>query len=311
MKSKNNNNSILQYKLEQYASIHRSGLDNSNFGYNNLSDALKIEGFQLFSTKGLKERIGPLKSFFYRVGFTLSGSVSVELGLEKYKHSKGTVNFTSINDIFSLYNTSEDFFGYYMLFTPSFMLEDEMFSKKLGDEYPFFNASNLHFLHLSEEELTRVTELTYNINEELQQNRTGKVVAIRMYLSLILLECKRSYERQGIVLLKGYTDTNILVTKFRKLIAQHFLTKKQVSDYASILAVTPNHLNKIIKENTGLTALESIQEMLLLEAKTQLKHTDKSISEIAYELDFSDPASFNRFFKRTAGATPLEFRLQA
>ncbi|AYB33147.1 AraC family transcriptional regulator [Chryseolinea soli] len=300
-----------QYKLEHYAGAHRSGEQSVDFGYNTLEESLKIPGFELYSTQGLRERIGPLKSFFYRIGFTLAGGVSVELGLEKYSHSRGTVNFTAINDIFSLYDPTHDFFGYYMLFTPAFMQEEQMLSRKLGDEYPFWHPSNMHFLNLSAGELDQIVYFARKIDEELHHQKTGRVEAVRMYLTLILLECKRSFERQDLSSYKGFSESNMLVAKFKKLVAEHFLKERHVSDYADRLAVTPNHLNKVIKEHTGLTALENIQEMLLLEAKAQVRHTDQSISEIAYALDFSDPASFNRFFKRSTGVTPLDFRQKA
>jgi AraC-like DNA-binding protein len=75
-----------------------------------------------------------------------------------------------------------------------------------------------------------------------------------------------------------------------------------------MLSVSPNHLNRVIKDNTGQTASEIIKDMLLLEAKSLLKYTDSSIAEIAYQLDFSDPASFNRFFRKITAETPLAYR---
>lgn len=99
-----------------------------------------------------------------------------------------------------------------------------------------------------------------------------------------------------------------LVGRFQKLVGTHFLTTRTVADYASLLAVSPNHLNKVVKEVTGKTASDSISEMLVQEAKSLLRYTDSSIAEIAYKLDFSDPASFNRFFKGGTGETPLAWR---
>jgi AraC-like DNA-binding protein len=101
------------------------------------------------------------------------------------------------------------------------------------------------------------------------------------------------------------------VSRFRKLVSQHFLTRRKVADYAALLAVTPNHLNRTIKTATDTTASEAITDMLAQEAKALLRHTDASMAEIAYRLNFSDPASFNRFFKRASGQTPLQFREHA
>jgi AraC-like DNA-binding protein len=84
-----------------------------------------------------------------------------------------------------------------------------------------------------------------------------------------------------------------------------------VTDYADLLSVTANHLNRTVKEVTGKTASESISEMLVQEAKAILKYTDASIAEIAYKFNFSEPASFNRFFKKMTGDTPMAFRKNA
>jgi AraC family transcriptional activator of pobA len=176
------------------------------------------------------------------------------------------------------------------------------------DIYPFFHPANQHFLKLAEDELLRLTELAHKINDELHQTKCDRADAIRLHLSLMLLECKRSHNRQEIILLKGFSENNILVTKFKKLVSQYFLTKKQVAEYADMLAVTPNHLNKVIKESTGISAFENIQAMQLMEAKTLLKHSNQSVSEIAYHLDFSSPGAFNRFFRRSTGITPLQYR---
>ena len=51
--------------------------------------------------------------------------------------------------------------------------------------------------------------------------------------------------------------------------------------------------------------------MLVQEAKAVLKYTNASVSEIAYQLKFSEPAAFNRFFKKMTGETPMIYRKNA
>jgi AraC-like DNA-binding protein len=64
----------------------------------------------------------------------------------------------------------------------------------------------------------------------------------------------------------------------------------------------------MVKEVTGRTASDCIREMLVQEAKSLLRYTDSSVSEIAYRMDFSDPAAFNRWFRSAADDTPLNWR---
>jgi len=149
------------------------------------------------------------------------------------------------------------------------------------------------------------------MNEELKENRPGKEKAIRLYLYLLLLEAKRSYERQQLHVHTTKANNTQLVSHFQKLVSKHFLSKRKVTDYAGLLAVSANHLNRTVKDITGKTASEAISEMLVQEAKAVLKYTTATISEIAYQLNFSEPAAFNRFFKKMTGNTPMGYRKNA
>jgi AraC-like DNA-binding protein len=81
-----------------------------------------------------------------------------------------------------------------------------------------------------------------------------------------------------------------------------------VSDYAKYLHVTADHLGAVVRDQTGRTPGDIIRERLLLEAKRLLVHTSMNISEIAYALNFEDPAYFSRFFRRLVAKAPGDFR---
>lgn len=291
------------YKLEGFRPTHRSELPVTPFGYNQLDKARMIPGFELYSSEGLLRSTGPLKSAFYRMSLTITGTLDMQIGLEHYTHKPRTVSFTYPNQIFSKWNISPDAFGYYLLFEEDF-LSDLVPSIKIPVEFPFYDPAGQPLFQLSETELENMIQHVLRINEELQENRSGRVRAIKMHLYLLLLEARRSYERQA---LHAVPDTD-LVRRFRRLVAQHYMDKRQVAEYAALLAVTPNHLNRVIKQVTGNTASDMIREMLVVETKSLLKYTTYSMSEIAYRLDFSDPGTFNRFFKKATGETPLAYR---
>ena len=79
-------------------------------------------------------------------------------------------------------------------------------------------------------------------------------------------------------------------------------------DYASLLYITPNHLNALCKELLGESAGELIRKRIILEAKRLLVIKDYSIAEVAYELNFNDNSYFTKFFKKIEGMTPEDFR---
>lgn len=280
------------------------------FGYNQLNAALRIKDFELYSSEGLTRSMGPLRSEFYRIGLTIRGSCDVQLGLEHYQHRPGTVNCTFPNQLFSKSNISGDAFGYYILFNPNF-LDTLIAENRIAEEFPFFSYAGIPFFQLEPPVVQRLEELIGKINGELQENKPEKDKAIQLYLYLILLEIKRSYCCQGLGLYTDMPETTAFVIKFKKLVQQYYLEKQQVADYAELLHVTPNHLNRTVKEISGRTASDHIAEMLLQEAKALLKHTDLSIAEIAYRLQFSEPSSFSRFFKKTTNQTAQDYRVNA
>ena len=86
------------------------------------------------------------------------------------------------------------------------------------------------------------------------------------------------------------------------------LNLRSAKEYAERLAVHVNHLNKVLKENTGKTTTEIISGRMIQEAKILLKQTDWNVSEIAYSLGFEEVAHFSNFFKKQTSLAPLAFR---
>jgi len=101
---------------------------------------------------------------------------------------------------------------------------------------------------------------------------------------------------------------NTLLRSFRNLLNKRYTTEHQVSGYADEIAVTADYLNKIVKNLTGVSAKEHIQNKLVLEAKRSLIFTDISNKELAFSLGFEEAAHFNNFFKKMTGMSPGEFR---
>ncbi|PUZ27491.1 transcriptional regulator, AraC family [Chitinophaga costaii] len=298
---------IPTYNLKTSRAVHREPVQQDDFGYNNLPENRRIKGFELYSNHGMRPAIGPLRSTFYRMGISMRGTADVQLGLEHYQHGNGTVNFTFPNQLFSKYNLSADAFGYYLLFDTDY-LEELVPAMNMATEFPFFGFHGIPFFQFEPAALQQIEFFIVRIHEELQGDKAGREKAIKMYLYLILLEARRSYDRQQLGSDAHLSVTMLLVRRYRQLVSEHFLVYRQVADYAALLHVTPNHLNRTIKDHTGQTASDMIAAMQLQEARSLLRYTDLSAAEIAYHLSFNDPSSFSRFFRKATGETPLDYR---
>lgn len=100
-----------------------------------------------------------------------------------------------------------------------------------------------------------------------------------------------------------------LVTRaFKLALEQHFIKEKRPAGYARRLNISVPYLNECVKNTTGVPVSYHIQQRIILEAKRLLYHSNKSVKEIAAELDYEDYAYFSRLFHKITGMTALTFR---
>jgi AraC family transcriptional activator of pobA len=157
-------------------------------------------------------------------------------------------------------------------------------------------------------ESRRLSALCAELDEEASLAREGYRLAMRALVALIAIEVVRlaaSRARSGAVTL---SRTDAQIEQLRRLIDEHFRKERLVSFYAGKLAMTADRLNDHVKRATGVTAGHLIRQRVLTEAKRQLVFTGQAIHEIAYDLAFSDPSHFTRFFRKQTGTTPQAFR---
>jgi AraC family transcriptional activator of pobA len=163
---------------------------------------------------------------------------------------------------------------------------------------------------LGEPERARLCKLAVELHEERFLARAGFRIAMRGLLALIAVEVARlaaSRARAGADAI-ALEPTGATVDALRKLVEEHFHKERQLAFYADKLAMTVDRLNDHVKRATGVTAGHLIRQRVLTEAKRQLVFTSQPIHEIAYDLAFSDPSHFARFFRKQTGTTPHEFR---
>ncbi len=97
-------------------------------------------------------------------------------------------------------------------------------------------------------------------------------------------------------------------SRFLVLLREYGMTHRSIPFYAEKLALTPNHLSAVVRQQSGLSVMDWLNRTTVMEAKVLLKHTSMMMYEIADRLCFPEPTAFNRYFKKQTGMTPLEYR---
>ncbi|RSM38399.1 AraC family transcriptional regulator [Amycolatopsis balhimycina DSM 5908] len=95
---------------------------------------------------------------------------------------------------------------------------------------------------------------------------------------------------------------------FRDELEKSFRTRHQVAGYAARLGYSPRTLNRLARDNTGLSAKQLVDERIVLEAKRLLAHGRDPVARIAADLGFDDPSNFSKYFQHRTGTTPAAFR---
>jgi len=131
---------------------------------------------------------------------------------------------------------------------------------------------------------------------------------LETYLRMFLIQTLRIIDHQKPTLTTANPKQNNLAQDFIVLVEKHFRTAHSVSSYAEKLFVAPKSLAKRLHALEYPSPSQIIKDRLVLEAKRQLKFSNKTVREIAFELGFEDPAYFSRLFSKNAGVSPAQYR---
>ena len=178
----------------------------------------------------------------------------------------------------------------------------------LAEEFPFFNLDSEHIINVTEAESKRIQDAFQNIIDAYNRFSQEKDYILRNYIHILLLLIREIYNPHEKHLQQVATRTMKITHQFKHLLEKNFIEWREVQQYAAELNITPKYLSEAVKENTGKTPRDLINDLLVMESKVLLGSTDKTMSEIAHYLHFEDQSHFSRFIKQQTGKTPTELR---
>ncbi|WP_042722984.1 helix-turn-helix domain-containing protein, partial [Flavobacterium sp. B17] len=148
------------------------------------------------------------------------------------------------------------------------------------------------------------------IQFEMENEDANTEEMLRIFLKLIILKSTRIWkEKYRLSKDESRQDVHFL-RKFSKLVEENYKTHHTVADYAEMLFITPKSLSKKIGLLSKETPNDIIKNRIILESKRLLAHTNMTVKEIAYSLNYEDDAYFVRFFTKNTGISPMSFRKQ-
>lgn len=251
---------------------------------------------------------------FYAVALITGGQEEIGLNDHSVLAEKGVLITCIPGDVWH-WNSDTRLQGYMLVFEEEFLLSffnDQLFLQK----FPYLQR-NRHspFYFLGDKLFDRICLVVKQIKDEIHGDETNlrktslseidqHVLRAMLYETLVLI--RRADDIA--VSTENETSLNRYVEPFTKLVEKHFVEQRNIQFYADRLCITPNYLNKIVKQALGTNVKSYINNKTLQEIKNLLEYTSLSVAEIAEQMHFQSSSYLVRYFKKQVGITPLQYR---
>lgn len=239
----------------------------------------------------------------------VDGELVSKLNLREYVTHRNGVIVCLPEDIIQIESVN-NLEAYAVIISASFLREAHIDLQKLLPLY--LGIKNQPQIYISDEEIQLLqyyhilaTDVLKSSHNEYKRDILAGLLSALVYKVIDLIRHKKNFNAE--VCFKSTQRSEILFDKFMLLLNTHHTQEHSVKYYASQMSLTANYLSSVIKEFSGKTAAEWIDEYIVLEAQTLLKFSGMSIQEIAYHLNFATQSSFGKYFKQQTGMSPKQF----
>ena len=203
--------------------------------------------------------------------------------------------------------TSDDLHGYCLM-------ADEHVTIEAPSVHDLVHLAYLPIVQLHEPKQTLASDAAQHLIMKMREiigylhsNHIYKGEVLRMLYSIFLLDLQNAQQR-AIVHRQTPQRVEEIIIGFIRLLPSHFAEHHDIAFYADRLHITPVYLSRVVRQVTGRTVVDYINQMLLMEASFLLRMSPMSITQIADHLHFADTPSFSKFFSRLKGMSPKEYR---
>ena len=263
--------------------------------------------FHINRLDGIHERLNfplpPHRKTVYDMLFLTKGESVRSKGLNQYTFRQYDFFILPALQVTAHESMSRDAEGFFVHFSPN------LFSDKprLPESFPFFSFHANPIVRVPESQAPPILNIFERLLDIYERHGEAANLLVTSYLMALFAEANQHFEPEKT---KAKNSAALLTQRYKEVLTQHIYAHHTVQEFAHMLYVSPNHLNKCVKKTLGQSAQSLLNEMLILEAKSLLKYSDLSIAEIAERLHGSTPSNFSRFFRNQSGITPKEYKEQ-
>ena len=246
---------------------------------------------------------------YYALCICTAGEIHIEIDRQKYRVSTDSFLVAAPSTIVKFLRTSEDFMMKLLFFDKNFLIKN-ISNPFIIEKMNLFSKGSYSIVKTTAKNSAQLQNLLEYLKKKSRKQGKFTEEIIRTIIFNLLLETAEIVEKENDSQPEKEEGKKDLYLKFSKLIRENIREQRTVQFYADQLCVSNKYLIEIIKKASGKTPHEVIDETLLKEAYVMLGDPNKTISEIAFELQFNSASAFGRFFKKHTSLSPSEYRIQ-
>lgn len=249
----------------------------------------------------------PIKSEWFVALLCIEGESTIYINNEMYSIHKNDILLCHPQTIFEHKITNLDFKYCGFCLSPEYVKQISLISSNSWNAILFIENNPIIALDENESSLfLQYYNLIRSKFETESQHHLKKL--IDMLLQAFIYEFHDSMEKRIKIDPPQYNSADNLFISFLDILINSYPKQRSVSYYAEKLFVTPKYLSAICKEISGETASDLITRYVKMDIENLLKQPNKTIKEIANELDFANLSFFGKYVKRIFGVSPKEYR---
>ncbi|MCC9065436.1 AraC family transcriptional regulator [Flavobacterium piscisymbiosum] len=282
------NTKITTYSLEHHKSLFTDANNDREYFYIQAKDHPYISE--------------PYRAESYAIEFLRKGSIVMQTKLKKTVIHAPAILTLGPSVIRSFTKDSDEILIDIIFFKPQFFLHNQANVFFLS-QYDFFENSEMHVFNLERKNKIKFEQIFTLLRQSIEHNSDNQPSILRAYLYILIYELDVIKKT-----IANDSAQNPLFEKFKEILSRDFVNQRSVQYYADVLNVSRKYLSEVIKNNSGKTASDWIEDIVILEAKILLQNKDLTINQISDTLNFPNQSGFGRFFKKCEGISPLEYR---
>lgn len=249
----------------------------------------------------------PIKSEWFVALLCIEGESTIYINNEMYSIHKNDILLCHPQTIFEHKITNIDFKYCGFCLSPEYVKQISLISSNSWNAILFIENNPIIALDENESSLFLLYYNLIRSKFETESQHHLKQL-IDMLLQAFIYEFHDSMEKRIKIDPPQYNSADNLFTSFLEILVNSYPKQRSVSYYAEKLFVTPKYLSAICKEISGETASDIITRYVKKDIENLLKQPNKTIKEIANELDFANLSFFGKYVKRIFGVSPKEYR---